>query len=109
MASKYCVYDGGMIPNVKLRQFVVDTADKLKIKYHFSSMARGTTDGSRIHMSRAGVPTIVARRAGEIHSRSQRHHVSRRLRRFGQTGDGTGQEAGRQDGEVVYAELISAR
>jgi putative aminopeptidase FrvX len=54
-----CVYDGGMIPNVKLRQFVVDTADKLKIKYHYSSMARGTTDGSRIHMSRVGVPTIA--------------------------------------------------
>jgi len=54
-----CVYDGGMIPNVRLRQFVVDTADKLKIKYHFSSVARGTTDGSRIHVSRAGVPTIA--------------------------------------------------
>ncbi|MGB5105336.1 MAG: M42 family metallopeptidase [Candidatus Zixiibacteriota bacterium] len=53
------VYDGGMIPNVKLRQFVTATADKLKIKYHLSSIRGGTTDGSRIHMSRIGVPSIV--------------------------------------------------
>ncbi len=57
--AEILVFDGGMIPNVKLRQFVVDTAEKAKIKYHYSSMARGTTDGSRIHMSRVGVPTIV--------------------------------------------------
>ena len=53
------VYDGGMIPNVKLRQFVQATADKLKIKHHLSSIRGGTTDGSRIHMSRVGVPTIA--------------------------------------------------
>lgn len=53
------VFDGGMIPNVKLRHFVQATADRLKIKYHLSSIRGGTTDGSRIHMSRVGVPTVV--------------------------------------------------
>lgn len=53
------VYDGGMIPNVKLRHFVQATADKLKIKYHLSSIKGGTTDGSRIQISRTGVPSIV--------------------------------------------------
>lgn len=53
------VMDGRMIPNVKLRQFVTDTANKLKIKYHLSSMDRGSTDGSAIHIQRIGVPTVV--------------------------------------------------
>jgi putative aminopeptidase FrvX len=57
--AEILVFDGGMIPNVKFRQFVADVADKAKIKYHYSSMARGTTDGSRIQMSRIGVPTVV--------------------------------------------------
>lgn len=53
------VLDGRMIPNQKLLRFVTDTADKLKIKYHLTSMDRGTTDGSQIHIQRIGVPTIV--------------------------------------------------
>lgn len=57
--AEILVMDGSMIPNVKLRQFVVDTADKLKVKYHMASMARGGTDGGRIHISRVGVPSIV--------------------------------------------------
>lgn len=57
--AEILVVDGSMIPNVKLRQFVVDTADKLKIKYHLSGFARGGTDGGRIHISRMGVPSIV--------------------------------------------------
>lgn len=52
-------YDGGMIPNAKLLKFVTSTADKLKVKYHLTTIQRGTTDGSRIHVSRSGVPTIV--------------------------------------------------
>ncbi|MFH2055108.1 MAG: M42 family metallopeptidase [bacterium] len=57
--AEILVYDGSMIPNVKLRQFVVETAEKLKIKHHLTSMARGGTDGGRIHISRIGVPSIV--------------------------------------------------
>jgi putative aminopeptidase FrvX len=53
------IYDAGMIPNIKLRDLVVSTAEKNKIKYFFASMERGATDGGRIHLSRIGVPTIV--------------------------------------------------
>jgi putative aminopeptidase FrvX len=53
------VYDAGMIPNLKLRDLVVATAEKGKIKYHLTSMERGGTDGGRIHVSRTGVPTVV--------------------------------------------------
>jgi putative aminopeptidase FrvX len=52
------VYDGSMIPNRQLRDLVVDTAEKHKIPYHFSALARGGTDGGRIHISRSGVPSI---------------------------------------------------
>ncbi|UCC78945.1 MAG: M42 family metallopeptidase [Candidatus Zixiibacteriota bacterium] len=52
------VMDGSMIPNRHLRDFTVKIAEKNKIPFHFSSIERGGTDGGRIHMSRAGVPTI---------------------------------------------------
>lgn len=52
------VYDAGMIPNNALLQLVIDTAERLKIKYHLSSMERGATDGGRVHMSRSGVPAV---------------------------------------------------
>jgi endoglucanase len=48
-----------MIPNQRLKQFVIDTAKKLKIPYQLSLVAGGGTDASRIHMSRAGCPSIV--------------------------------------------------
>lgn len=53
------IYDGGMIPNLKLRDLVFKTAEAKKIPYHVSYMAGGSTDGARIHISRIGVPTIV--------------------------------------------------
>jgi endoglucanase len=51
--------DGSMIPNTRFKNFVTDTADKLKIKYHLTTMRAGGTDGSRIHLSRTGVPSLV--------------------------------------------------
>jgi putative aminopeptidase FrvX len=42
-----------------LKQFVLGTAKKLKIPYQLSMVAVGGTDASRIHMSRAGCPSIV--------------------------------------------------
>jgi endoglucanase len=48
-----------MIPNQALKQFVIDTAKKLKIPYQLSVVAGGGTDASRIHISRAGCPSIV--------------------------------------------------
>ncbi|KAA3634946.1 MAG: M42 family peptidase [Calditrichaeota bacterium] len=53
------IYDGGMIPNLKLRDLVIKTAESKKIPFHISYMERGATDGGRVHMSRAGVPSVV--------------------------------------------------
>lgn len=52
-------FDSTMIPNQLLKRFVIDTARKLKIPYQLSMVATGGTDASRIHMSRAGCPSIV--------------------------------------------------
>jgi len=52
------VMDGSMIPNRKLRDLVIDTANAKKIPFHFAALDRGGTDGGRIHISRAGVPSI---------------------------------------------------
>jgi putative aminopeptidase FrvX len=52
------VYDAGMIPNRRLRDLVIDTAEKQKIPYHLAALGRGRTDGSMIHVSRVGVPCI---------------------------------------------------
>jgi putative aminopeptidase FrvX len=51
------VYDATMIPNTKLRDLVIEVAEKKKIPYQFSSIARGGTDGGRIHIHGLGVPT----------------------------------------------------
>lgn len=53
------VYDAGMIPNLKLRDLVVKTAEEKKIPYYLTTMEGGATDGGRIHMTRAGVPSVV--------------------------------------------------
>lgn len=53
------LYDAGMIPNLKLRDLVIKTAQTKKIPFHLSYMERGATDGGRVHMSRLGVPSIV--------------------------------------------------
>jgi endoglucanase len=52
-------FDLSMIPNQPLKQFVIDTAKKLKIPYQLSIVSVGGTDAGRIHMSRAGCPSIV--------------------------------------------------
>ncbi|MBN1213497.1 MAG: M42 family metallopeptidase [candidate division Zixibacteria bacterium] len=53
------IYDARMIPNLKLRDLVVKTAEEKKIPFHLTSMTGGATDGGPIHLSRIGVPTIV--------------------------------------------------
>ncbi|HUU45048.1 MAG TPA: M42 family metallopeptidase [Acidobacteriota bacterium] len=63
------IFDAGMIPNAGLLQLTIETAERLKIKYHLSSMDRGATDAGRVHMSRSGVPTIsMGPAARYIHS-----------------------------------------
>ena len=53
------VYDARMIPNVKLRNLVIDTATELEIPLQFSALERGGTDGGAIHIHHVGVPTVV--------------------------------------------------
>lgn len=53
------LYDARMIPNLKLRDLVIDTAKKSKIPLQFTTMEGGATDGSVIHLHKSGVPTVV--------------------------------------------------
>jgi endoglucanase len=53
------VIDGSLIPNPRLRDFVIDVAEELKIPYQLGSLARGGTDGGRIQLARSGVPTMT--------------------------------------------------
>lgn len=53
------MYDGSMIPNGKLRDFVIDTAAEIGVPVQLSYVERGGTDGGAIHMHKTGVPTIV--------------------------------------------------
>ncbi len=64
-------YDARMIPNVKLRDLVIDTAKKLGIPLQVSAMEGGATDGGPIHLHKSGVPTVVlAVPTRHIHSHS---------------------------------------
>jgi putative aminopeptidase FrvX len=53
------LYDRSMIPNLKLRDFVVDLAEGSGIPYQFAFMERGATDAGKIHLHASGVPSIV--------------------------------------------------
>jgi endoglucanase len=48
-----------MIPNLKLRDFVIDLAEKQQIPYQFAFMEGGNTDAGKIHLHAKGVPSIV--------------------------------------------------
>ncbi|MBC8183776.1 M42 family metallopeptidase [candidate division KSB1 bacterium] len=52
-------FDATLIPNQTLKELILDTADKHKIPYQLSQIARGGTDAGMIHLSRAGCPSIV--------------------------------------------------
>jgi endoglucanase len=53
------VYDASMIPNLKLRDLMIDTASKNNIPHQLSVMERGGTDAGAIHITMHGVPSIV--------------------------------------------------
>lgn len=52
------VKDSGMIATVKLRNYVIDVAEKNKIPHQLDVVHRGMTDGSAIHVTSAGVPAV---------------------------------------------------
>ena len=53
------VYDATLIPNAKLRDHLVAVAKRKKIAFQYSAVAFGGTDGGRVQLTAAGVPTIV--------------------------------------------------
>lgn len=68
-------YDARMIPNLKLRDFVVQTAKENNIPVQISMITGGATDGGAIHLFKTGVPTIVISvPARHIHSHSSIIH-----------------------------------
>jgi len=48
-----------MIPNQPFKEFVIETAKQAQIPLQLSQMAGGGTDAGRIHMNRAGCPSVV--------------------------------------------------
>lgn len=54
-----CIYDASLIPHVKLRDFVLNTAREEKIPFQLEFSEGGGTDGGRIHLHAQGVPSIV--------------------------------------------------
>ncbi|MEQ1834265.1 MAG: M42 family metallopeptidase [Candidatus Eisenbacteria bacterium] len=66
------IYDASSIPNRRLRDLVIDTAEANKIPLQFEAVERGGTDAGRIHLSGEGVPSLsMGVAARYIHS-----HVS---------------------------------
>jgi putative aminopeptidase FrvX len=69
------LYDARMIPNLKLRDLVMDTAEEIGVKLQTSTIEGGATDGAVIHLYKTGVPTVVlAVPARHIHSHSSIIH-----------------------------------
>jgi endoglucanase len=69
------VYDARMIPNLKLRDMVLEAAEAAGVTMQFSAIEGGATDGGVIHLYKTGVPTIVmAVPARHIHSHSSIIH-----------------------------------
>ncbi len=63
------IFDGSLIPNLKLRNLFVDVAQQENIPYQFDSVAAGGTDGGRFQLASDGVPSInIGVPARYIHS-----------------------------------------
>ena len=52
-------YDRSMIPNQPLKEFVIKVAKEAEIPLQLSQVSGGGTDAGRIHVSRAGCPSVV--------------------------------------------------
>jgi len=69
-------YDARMIPNLKLRDFVLELSKEKDIPLQMSMITGGATDGGIIHLYKTGVPTIVITvPARHIHSHSSIIHM----------------------------------
>ncbi len=52
-------FDASMIPNVKLKEFIIEVAKEEGIPYQLSVVPRGGTDAGRLHLYKEGRPAIV--------------------------------------------------
>lgn len=69
------LYDTRMIPNIRFRDLVIETAKQIEVPLQLSSIEGGATDGGVIHLHGVGVPTIVLGVAARhIHSHSSIIH-----------------------------------
>jgi putative aminopeptidase FrvX len=69
------LFDTRMIPNIRLRDFVLDSAKEIGVPLQLSAIEGGATDGAAIHLHGIGVPTIVIGVAARhIHSHSSIIH-----------------------------------
>ncbi len=53
------LYDASMVPNARLRDLAIATAEEHNIPLQFDAMAAGGTDAGRFHVSGPGVPSIA--------------------------------------------------
>jgi putative aminopeptidase FrvX len=53
------IYDSSLIPNSKLRDFVIEIAEKNHIPYQLEFTEGGGTDAGKIHIHSSGVPSLV--------------------------------------------------
>ena len=51
--------DGSMVPQLRLRDLVIDICATENLPYQISILERGGTDGGKIHVHARGVPSIV--------------------------------------------------
>jgi endoglucanase len=65
------IYEARLIPNLKLRKLLMDTAEEIGVLLQLSYVEGGATDGGVIHLHNVGVPTVVLGVAARhIHSHS---------------------------------------
>jgi endoglucanase len=69
------IYEARLIPNLKLREFLMDTAKEIGIPVQVSYVEGGSTDGAAIHLHNIGVPTaVLSVAARHIHTHSSIIH-----------------------------------
>ena len=69
------IFDARMIPNLQLRDLILDIAKEIGVPVQISYIEGGATDGGVIHLHATGVPTVVIGVAARhIHSHSSIIH-----------------------------------
>ena len=69
------IYESRLIPNIKLREYLVSVAKENNIPVQISFVEGGSTDGAAIHLHNVGVPTaVIGVAARHIHTHSSIIH-----------------------------------